>query len=60
MIDKIKCFHDEMFIPADDEFADHPDPKYRFPSMISEMKNVVSENMLKIMVQGLIHLYKLV
>ncbi len=47
MIDKIKCFHDEMFIPADDEFADHPDPKYRFPSMISEMKNVVSENMLK-------------
>lgn len=26
MIDRINCFHKEMFVPADDEFADHPDP----------------------------------
>lgn len=46
MIDRINCFHKEMFVPADDEFADHPDPKYRYPSMIEEMKHVVEENVL--------------
>lgn len=46
MIERISCFHKEMFVPADDEFADHPDPKYRYPSMIEEMKHVVEENVL--------------
>ncbi len=45
-IEHIKCFHKEMFVPADDEFANHPDPKYRYKSMITEMTRVVNENVL--------------
>lgn len=47
MCEPIKCFHDEMFVPADDEFADHPDPAFRFPSMIGELKKVVAQNVLE-------------
>ena len=47
MVENISCFHKEMFVPADDEFADHPDPSLRFPSMIEGMKEVVKNNMLK-------------
>lgn len=47
MVEDIRCFHKEMFVPADDEFADHPDPELRFPSMIQGMKDVVARNMKK-------------
>lgn len=47
MIENIKCFHDEMFVPADDEFKDHPDPAFRFPSMIEGLKDVVKKNVLE-------------
>lgn len=47
MCEPIKCFHDEMFVPADDEFADHPDPAFRFPSMIEGLKDVVRKNVLE-------------
>lgn len=44
MIEPIRCFHKEMFVPADDEFADHPDPNFRFESMIKSMEKIVEDN----------------
>ncbi|MGM9970812.1 MAG: PolC-type DNA polymerase III [Anaeroplasmataceae bacterium] len=44
MIEPVRCFHKKMFVPADDEFKDHPDPKYRFPSMIDAMNKIVADN----------------
>ena len=46
-VENIQTFHKEMFVPADDEFADHPDPALRFPSMIQGMQDVVAKNMLE-------------
>lgn len=36
-----------MYVPADDEFADHPLPEFRYPSMVQAMKDVVAANMLE-------------
>lgn len=47
MTDKIRCFHKEMFVPADDEFKDHPDPAFRHPSMIEGMNKIVADNVLE-------------
>ncbi|MCR5706581.1 MAG: PolC-type DNA polymerase III [Acholeplasmatales bacterium] len=36
-----------MYVPADDEFADHPLPEFRYPSMVQAMKDVVAANVLE-------------
>lgn len=36
-----------MYVPADDEFKDHPLEEFRYPSMVQAMKDVIDENSLK-------------
>ncbi len=43
MIESVKCFHKQMFVPADDEFKD----KLGVPSIIEEMKNIVNKNVIR-------------
>ncbi len=35
-----------MYVPADDEFKDHPLEEFRYPSMVQAMKDVISKNSL--------------
>ena len=37
-----------MYVPADDEFADHECPELRYPSMIEGMKEVIRKNELEL------------
>lgn len=41
-IEKIECFHKEMFTPADDEFKD----SLGVPSIVEDVKRIVNENLL--------------
>ena len=35
-----------MYVPADDEFKDHPLEEFRYPSMVKAMEDVVNQNVL--------------